>query len=225
MNPPTIVAEPPVSSIGVRDPDRVADHLESWSAAPKPPSDAAVARKAQIVRAAIETISQLGLGRASYKRIAERAGIPSTGLITYHFDSREDLIDHVVGAVYDEMAEYMSDRVTGQATATGALEAYIRGIAGFMRERPVATRALLAVYLGGALDRDNASGAPAGPLEHMLRAGQRAGEFRQFDARVMATAIQRSLDGLPFLAAAEPELDTEAYAEELVEMFVRATRA
>lgn len=225
MNPPTILAEPPISSIGVRDPDRVADQLEHWSSPPKPPSEAKVARKAQIVGAAIGAISELGLGRASYKRIAERAGIPSTGLITYHFDSREDLIDHVVGSVYDAMGEFMSERVAGHATATAALEAYIRGIAEFMRERPVETRALLAVYLGGALDADNASGAPAGPLEHMLRAGQRAGEFRDFDARVMATAIQRSLDGMPFLAAADRDLDADAYAAEIVEIFVRATRA
>jgi AcrR family transcriptional regulator len=35
----------------------------------------AQARRAQIVRAAIETIAELGYGQASFARIAERAGL------------------------------------------------------------------------------------------------------------------------------------------------------
>ncbi|NED89278.1 hypothetical protein G3I76_55555 [Streptomyces sp. SID11233] len=41
----------------------------------------------------------------------------------------------------------------------------------------------------------------------------------------MATTIQRSIDGLPFLPRSEPDLDLASYAQELVELFDRATRA
>jgi TetR/AcrR family fatty acid metabolism transcriptional regulator len=37
------------------------------------------ARRAQIVQAAIETIAEVGYARASYARIAEHAGLSSTG--------------------------------------------------------------------------------------------------------------------------------------------------
>ncbi|WNI30547.1 hypothetical protein [Streptomyces sp. ITFR-6] len=62
-------------------------------------------------------------------------------------------------------------------------------------------------------------------MRQVLAEGQRAGEFREFDTFVMATTIQRSIDGLPFLLRSEPDLDLAAYAEELVELFDRATRA
>jgi hypothetical protein len=62
------------------------------------------------------------------------------------------------------------------------------------------------------------------PLEGILRAGQDAGEFRGFDVTVMATLIQRSVDGLPFLLAVDPELDIAAYAREVVTVFDLATR-
>ena len=43
------------------------------------------ARRAQIVQAAIETIAEAGFRHATFARIAERAGLSSTGLISYHF--------------------------------------------------------------------------------------------------------------------------------------------
>lgn len=61
------------------------------------------------------------------------------------------------------------------------------------------------------------------PLEQILRAGQDAGEFRGFDVKVMATLIQRAVDGLPFLLANEPDLDIAAYAREVAVAFDRAT--
>ncbi len=54
--------------------------------------------------------------------------------------------------------------------------------------------------------------------------GRSSGQFRRFDPRVMATLIQRAIDGLPFLLAAEPGIDIPAYAHEVVTMFDLATR-
>ena len=63
------------------------------------------------------------------------------------------------------------------------------------------------------------------PDEEMLRAGQAAGEFREFDVRVMAAVIQRAVDGVPFLLETHPDLDLGAYAGELVTTFTLATRS
>jgi len=42
---------------------------------------------------------------------------------------------------------------------------------------------------------------------------------------VMAAAIQRSIDGLPFLLQTRPELDLDLVADELAALFDHATRA
>ena len=41
----------------------------------------------------------------------------------------------------------------------------------------------------------------------------------------MATLIQRAVDGLPFLLAAEPNLDVQAYGAEVATVFELATKA
>ncbi len=67
--------------------------------------------------------------------------------------------------------------------------------------------------------------AAISPLEGILRGGQDAGVFRAFDVRVMATTIQRAIDGIPMALAADPSLDLDVYARELVELFTLATQA
>ncbi|TDD47082.1 TetR family transcriptional regulator [Nonomuraea terrae] len=47
------------------------------------------ARRAQIVGATIATIAELGYHQASFARIAERANLSSTRLISYHFDHKD----------------------------------------------------------------------------------------------------------------------------------------
>ena len=63
------------------------------------------------------------------------------------------------------------------------------------------------------------------PVEQILRAGQASGEFRDFDVTVMATMIQRAVDGLPFLLTDDPDFDTRTYAAEVITAFELATRA
>ncbi len=46
-----------------------------------------------------EVIAELGYPKASYARIAERAGLSSTGLISYHFADKSDLIGEVAASV------------------------------------------------------------------------------------------------------------------------------
>ncbi len=61
-------------------------------------------------------------------------------------------------------------------------------------------------------------------LEAILRKGQQEGDFRDFDLHVMAVTIRRAIDALPPLLIADPDLDVDRYAQELVTLFDRATR-
>jgi hypothetical protein len=61
-------------------------------------------------------------------------------------------------------------------------------------------------------------------LEELLYAGQRSGEFRPFNTRVMALTIIQAIDGVPPLLQREPALDLKLHAEELATIFSLATR-
>lgn len=184
------------------------------------------ARRAQIVAAAIDTIAEVGYGKASYAQIARRAGLSSTGLISYHFAGKSDLMAQVAGQTYEAMGKHMASRMAGVTTNAAALEAYIRGVVEFVAEHRREMKALLEIFLNGGIEYTPGTElVTLSPVEEMLRAGQAAGEFREFDVRVMAAVIQRAVDGVPFLLETHPDLDLGAYAGELVTTFTLATRS
>jgi len=85
----------------------------------------ATARRSQIVAATIEVIADLGYGQTSFARIAERAGLSSTRLISYHFAGKDELIAAVAADVLASIGRYMAQRVGAATSAAGRLRAYI----------------------------------------------------------------------------------------------------
>jgi hypothetical protein len=61
-------------------------------------------------------------------------------------------------------------------------------------------------------------------VEAALEAGQADGTLGDFSTRVMAVTLKAALDGLLAQLALEPALDLDAYRDELVALFDRATR-
>lgn len=190
-----------------------------------PRSITATARRAQIVAAAIETIAELGYQQASFARIAERAGLSSTRLISYHFAGKDELIRQIVAEVVAEMRAFMAERMLATTSARDALATYITANADFVALHRQKMTAFLAIFLGGGFSYDAGSElVTVSPVEQILTKGQNDGEFRDFDTTVMATLIQRSVEGLPFLLTSHPDLDPTAYAREVVTTFDLATR-
>ncbi|WP_433065000.1 TetR/AcrR family transcriptional regulator [Dactylosporangium sp. CS-033363] len=184
------------------------------------------ARRAQIVTAAIDTIAELGYGNASFARIAKRAGISSTRLISYHFDDKAELVRAVVAAVLSEAAEYMGKRLGAAEGRPELLKVYIESNLAFIAEHPTAIRAVIEIAAnaraedGTPLVRPADVDDPTTRLVAMFREGQQAGDFRDFDPAVMAVTIRAAIDA----AASVPDLDPHAYAAELVALFTLATR-
>jgi AcrR family transcriptional regulator len=183
------------------------------------------ARRAQIVAAAVDTIADLGYGQASFARIARRAGLSSTGLISYHFASKSDLMNQVAQDTFEAISAHMAARMAGAPTPAAALETYIRGSAEFVAGHRRQMKAVLEIFMNGGVRYEPGTELVVlSPVEEILRAGQKAGEFRDFDPRVMAAVIQRAIDGLPFLLETHPDVDLGAYADELATTFALATR-
>jgi AcrR family transcriptional regulator len=185
----------------------------------------ATARRAQIVTATIDVIGEIGYAQTSFARIAERAGLSSTRLISYHFAGKDELIAAVAEDVIASLGQYMSQRLGPETSAAGKLRSYIEGTVEFTLDHRARMKALLEIFLGGALHYDaTTERAVVGHVEAILRQGQADGEFRDFDPRVVATAVQRAVEGLLFLLESTPDLDCATYASELVELFERGTR-
>ncbi|HEX4090396.1 MAG TPA: TetR family transcriptional regulator [Trebonia sp.] len=183
------------------------------------------ARRAQIIAAAIETLAEVGYARASFAQIARRAGLSSTGLISYHFAAKSELIGEVVRHVVGQMGQFMAGQMAAASGPRDALRIYIEGNCAFIADHPAEMKALLEIFVSGGFDYGAGDERKVvSPLEGILRAGQEAAEFRDFDVTVMATLIQRAVDGLPFLLAVSPDQDIAAYAREVGTAFDLATR-
>lgn len=192
-------------------------------------SFAGAARRAQIIDCAINTIAELGFANASVDQIAKRAGV-SKGVITYHFPSKEEIVDAIVERVVAAGRAYMVPRIMAQTSAAGRLRAYIESHLEFID----ANRKPLIALVEIAMNARRANGSlvigteslaqRAANLEELLRTGQRSGEFRRFNTRVMALTIIQAIDAVPPLLAREPELDAKLHAKELAIIFALATR-
>ncbi len=198
---------------------------------PRKQSFTETARRAQIVTAAIETIAEVGYRQASFAQIAERAGLSSTGLISYHFASKDELIEQVVEEVVPAGQAFMSPRIEAATTVRGKLRAYVESNLAFMASHRAYIVAVAEVF--NAFARGPA-GQPAAyaewhergiaQLEDLLREGQRAGEFTRFSTRVMAITIRAAIDAVAFRLAGEPGLNLKTTGKELAALFDRATR-
>ncbi|WP_024804792.1 TetR/AcrR family transcriptional regulator [Nocardia sp. BMG51109] len=188
------------------------------------------ARRRQIIAAAVEVISEAGYASASLARIAQHAGI-SKGVISYHFDGKDDLMTQLVIQLYVAGAERVGPAV---AAATGAREqllAYIGSNLEFIdaNRRYVAALTDVVFNLRDAEGRPRFAGADdeaeiVGPLIDLLRDGQRSGEFGEFDPAVTARLIRDSIDGAAGRASREPDFDMGAYAAHMCRLYDMATR-
>ena len=186
-------------------------------------------RRAQIIECGIAAIAEFGFAKTSLARIAKGAGI-STGVILYHFASKEELIREVVVHVYAAGEAFIRPRID-QSCARRSLHTFIAASVAFIAANPRNVLALMNISDAGGSDNDPRwfDAAVTRPreagLRNILAAGHASGEFRPFDDRVMVITIIEALDAIPLELSTDPSLDLDAYARELVDLFDRATRA
>ena len=192
-------------------------------------SFAETARRPQIVDCAIDTIAEMGFAKASVDQIAKRAGV-SKGVISYHFPSKEEIVDAVIEKVVAAGRSHMEPRIMAETSAAGRLRAYIESDLEFIGAHRKPLIALVEIAMsarradGTLVIGPESLAQRAASLEHLLRAGQRSGEFRPFNTRVMALTIIQAIDGVPTLLAREPNLNIKRHAKELAAIFALATR-
>jgi AcrR family transcriptional regulator len=187
-------------------------------------------RRAQIVQATIEVIAELGYAKTTFARIAERAGLSSTGLISYHFANKSALIEAVLAEIGMGAHGRIAPRVEAEATVLGKLRVRVEAVLAWVSEYPAHVRALAEISTNARGD----DGAPVHEtltletnlreLVPLLRAGQERGELRSFDPLLMALVMKASVDMAVGRMSIEPTLTAQQCADEITELFARAIR-
>lgn len=180
------------------------------------------ARRAQILAEAVQVVAEVGYARASLGLIAQRLEI-SKGVISYHFKSKEELIGVIIETTLDQAATFMNRWLEGATGPSQLLARYIDGGIAFLGSHRDAVIALIEIYNARVADYSPHSTSFIGGLQELLEQGQREGEFRQFSSRVMATTIRAAIEMVPHSMVANPDMDLEEYARELVALFHEAT--
>lgn len=179
------------------------------------------AKRAQILRTALEVFAAEGDRKASLREIADRVGLTATGL-THYFGTREELFL----AVLDERDREATAAVEG---VTDPLEAVTRTV-----EHNMGVPGLVRLYVGltaAAAD----PGHPAGPyfahryggLHEALRRGM---EAMQADGRArtdvgadeLARLVIAAIDGLQMQWLVDPGVDMVRVVDGLVTMITSA---
>jgi AcrR family transcriptional regulator len=187
------------------------------------------ARRAQIIECAIDAIAELGFAQASLAQIAKRAGI-STGVISYYFAGKDDLIRAVAAHVYAVGEAHIDPMVSRQSGLRIALRSFIEASVDFIAVKPRYPIAIMNIIRAGRAESGKPRFDPAVGearrlgFNNILLLGQERGEFRRFDVNVMTATIIESLDVIPQQLVENAGLDLKAYAAELVTLFDLATR-
>jgi AcrR family transcriptional regulator len=185
------------------------------------------ARRRQIVDTAIRTIATRGYSRTTLAEIAREAGI-SKGVISYHFEGKEELIEEILSRLMREPAEFIKQRVDACERATDKLLAYVA--ANFEYAESHRDHLLALVDLWGGRDssegRNRFDAEAYEPsrkyLSRVLTAGMKHGELEAVPAKTMASVIQAAIDGVLLQWTFDPgAVDLDACREQIQNMLTR----
>ncbi|MDI5963016.1 TetR/AcrR family transcriptional regulator [Streptomyces sp. SL13] len=188
------------------------------------------ARRAQIVQAAIETVAEVGYPNTSFSKIAQRAGLSSTGMISYHFARKPELFAEVVNTILRAAGDITATRMRTAATYRAKLRAYIESNFEFIARHPAYTQALVEIVTGirfrdttslGGLEKAVVS---VDGLTDFLSEGRAAGEFGRFDSFTMAVSIRGAIDNFLRQHMFDGDLDIARHGREVADIFDLCTR-
>lgn len=168
------------------------------------------ARRAQLVRAAIDTVNDVGYPRASLAAIARRAGVAKSA-IGYYFASKDALLLEVVGQVFSELDAALRVAVERHEEPLDRLRAYAEAYLDYVETH----RAEIAAGLEIVVSHRRPDGVPLNLtgteedselLREVLAAGMDRGVLRTMPLRTAVGLVEAVLD----VASTELQRDLEA---------------
>jgi AcrR family transcriptional regulator len=166
-------------------------------------------RKNEILDAALEVFSEIGLSDASVDDVVRRSGL-SKGTLYWYFKSKDRLVGALIKRLFAQELEKVRQLQQGPGTVRERLLRYSREVATVVKRMPRAlTLELYAVavrqkavrkFMGELYARYCAE------LGAVVQEGIERGEFRKVDTQQTAAAITGLGEGLILLWAFEPNV-------------------
>ncbi|MCX7746036.1 MAG: TetR family transcriptional regulator [Clostridia bacterium] len=185
------------------------------------------ARREQIIKAAIDVICEIGYANVSLPQIAKKANI-STGLISYHFSGKDDLINHTLMYLSQQEWSYISGKVGPKQTPTEKLIAFIEASIAYQVTHQVNNMALVEIVFNARTPErvpyykieDNEKDALYELLEEILCKGQESKEFCVFNPEVASTIIKGAISE----SMLNSKVNFEEYSEELIKIVLKMVK-
>ncbi|SFL91873.1 transcriptional regulator, TetR family [Gracilibacillus orientalis] len=195
----------------------------------KQPSFITQARREQIIEATIKALDEIGYKSISLAKIAKIAKV-STGLISYHFSDKEDVLNNTLVYLLKKQYDYIKEKVDESKSAYDQLITFIDTSLAYQGTHYVHNVALIEIIFN-ARTPDNipyykVSDDEEDPLyvllQEILQDGQKTKEFSTFDTKNVSIIIQGAI-GESMLMNQE-NFNLEAYKNELVTMVTKMVK-
>ncbi|EEM15107.1 MULTISPECIES: TetR/AcrR family transcriptional regulator [Bacillus] len=188
----------------------------------------AEARREQIITAAIEVLKEIGYVSTSLSKIAKKANI-STGLISYHFSGKEDLMNNTLIYLVEQEWSYIHERVVKKQTFTEKLTTFIEASLAYQITNRTNNIALVEIIFNARTpdhipyylledDEDLKNSL----LQNILLQGQESKEFKDFHPQVIATVIQGAIS--ESLLSPQKQLSLENFSAELIKTILEMVK-
>ncbi|MGY5343653.1 TetR/AcrR family transcriptional regulator [Paenibacillus glucanolyticus] len=184
------------------------------------------ARREQIIKAAIEALAEIGYHNTSLSKIANKANI-STGLISYHFSGKEDLMKNTLMYLVEQERAFIKGKVEQKQTYMEKLMVFIEASLAYLGTNRGYNTALLEIvfnartpdnvpyYLAEIDDEDQLNVL----LKEILFKGQESKEFGDFDPQVIAIVIRGAISAS--MSLPQNELSLEDYSEKIIKSVLK----
>ncbi len=195
----------------------------------KQPSFITQARREQIIKATIETLDEIGYINISLAKIAKKAKV-STGLISYHFSDKEDVLNHTLVYLLTNQYGFIKEKVTERKSAYDQLLTFIDASLAYQGTHHVHNVALIEI-ISNARTPDNipyykVSNDEEDPLyqllQEILQHGQETKEFSTFDTKNVSIIIQGAI--AESMLMNQENFNLETYKNELVTMVTKMVK-
>ncbi|WP_404457793.1 TetR/AcrR family transcriptional regulator [Oceanobacillus kapialis] len=186
------------------------------------------ARREQIIVAAIAVLTEIGYVSTSLSKIADKANV-STGLISYHFSGKEDLMRNTLMYLVEQERAFIKEKVEQNQTYMEKLMAFIEASLAYQGTNRANNIALLEIVFNGRTpdnvpyylveveDEDELNVM----LKEILHRGQETKEFGEFDPEVIGIVIRGAISGSISLPQYENKLNLEEYSAKLIKSVLK----
>jgi TetR/AcrR family transcriptional regulator, transcriptional repressor of bet genes len=189
----------------------------------------AEARREQIIKAAIEVLGEKGYVSLSLSQIAKKANI-STGLISYHFSGKEDLMNNTLMYLVQQQWSFINEKVEQKQTPTEKLIAFIEASLAYQGIKQVNNFALIEIVFNARtpdhvpyyMIEDDEEELLSVLLQEVLHKGQESKEFSDFNPQMISTIIHGAIS--ESMLSPGNKINLEEYSKELIKMVMRMVK-